>query len=47
MIDYQQDGLTGRFSSHEMLTHLDAGDDPEMVDTEGHSVSWSYLDQVY
>ncbi|VDK69421.1 unnamed protein product [Litomosoides sigmodontis] len=46
VIDYQQDGLTGRFSSHEMLTHLDAGDDSEMVDTEGHSVSWSYLDQV-
>ncbi|KAL3990129.1 Zinc finger C2H2 type family protein [Acanthocheilonema viteae] len=43
--DYQQ-GLSGRFSSHEMLTHLDAGDESEIVDTEGHSVSWSFLDQV-
>ncbi|CAG9533420.1 unnamed protein product [Cercopithifilaria johnstoni] len=46
VVDYRQDGLTGRFLSHEMLTHLDAGDEPEIVDTEGHSVSWSYLDQV-
>ncbi|KAM3728053.1 Zinc finger protein [Dirofilaria immitis] len=46
MVDYQQDVIAGRFPSHEMLTHLDAGDEPEIVDAEGHNVSWSYLDQV-
>uniref|UniRef100_A0A8R1XXF8 C2H2-type domain-containing protein n=2 Tax=Onchocerca TaxID=6281 RepID=A0A8R1XXF8_ONCVO len=46
VVDYQQDVLTGRFSSQEMLTHLDTVDEPEIIDTEGHNASWSYLDQV-
>uniref|UniRef100_A0A158Q6P7 C2H2-type domain-containing protein n=1 Tax=Elaeophora elaphi TaxID=1147741 RepID=A0A158Q6P7_9BILA len=46
VVDYQHDGLTGRFSSHEMLTHLDTGDESEIIDTEGHNISWSYSDQI-
>ncbi|VDM22943.1 unnamed protein product [Wuchereria bancrofti] len=45
VVDYQQDALTNRFSSHEVLTHLEAGDEAEIINNDEHSVSWSYLDQ--
>ncbi|VIO89786.1 Zinc finger, C2H2 type family protein [Brugia malayi] len=46
VVDYQQDALTNRYSSHEMLTHLEAGDEAEIINHDEHSVSWSYLDQA-
>lgn len=47
MVDYHQDVLSsnGRFLSHEILTNLGAGE-AEIIDSDGHSVSWSYLDQA-
>ncbi|VDN87513.1 unnamed protein product, partial [Brugia pahangi] len=46
VVDYQQDALTNRYSSHEMLTHLEAGDEAEIINHDEHGVPWSYLDQA-